>query len=51
MDPLLSAIHQRRAIREFDPVEIPEATRREILDAATLAPSSFNLQPYRHDID
>jgi|SRR5271157_110777 len=47
MDACLSAIHQRRAIRVFDPVGIDETTRRQILEAATLAPSSFNMQPYR----
>lgn len=31
----------------FDPVEIPESLRRQILDAARAAPSSFNMQPYR----
>jgi nitroreductase len=45
--PTLNAIHQRRAVRAFDPVEIPDATREEILRAASLAPSSFNIQPYR----
>jgi nitroreductase len=46
-NPILDAIHQRRAVRAFDPVEIPDATREEILHAASLAPSSFNIQPYR----
>jgi nitroreductase len=43
----LQAITRRRAIRVFDSVEIPAATREQILDAARLAPSSFNSQPYR----
>lgn len=43
----LQAITRRRAIRVFDPVEIPAATREQILEAARLAPSSFNSQPYR----
>src|SRR5713101_9489383 len=47
MSDLLTAIVGRRAIREFEPVEIPEAVREQILDAARVAPSSFNVQPYR----
>lgn len=47
MDAMLKAIHERRAVRKFEAAEIPEETRRAMLEAATLAPSSFNLQPYR----
>ncbi|HYA24003.1 MAG TPA: nitroreductase family protein [Terriglobales bacterium] len=47
MDTILHALLQRRAIKVFDPVEIPAAARQQILDAARLAPSSFNMQPYR----
>jgi nitroreductase len=47
MSQLLQVINRRRAIRIFDPVEIPVATREQILEAARLAPSSFNSQPYR----
>lgn len=47
MNPVLSAIHQRRATRAFEPVDIPDEIRNSLLEAATLAPSSFNLQPYR----
>ncbi len=47
MTNALQAIFQRRAIKVFDPVEIPPATRDHILHAARLAPSSFNIQPYR----
>jgi nitroreductase len=47
MNEILEAIFRRRAIRAFDPVEIPEAVREQILDAARVAPSSFNVQPYR----
>ena len=43
----LHALLRRRAIKVFDPVEIPAAVRRQILDAARVAPSSFNMQPYR----
>jgi nitroreductase len=47
MHSSLNAIFQRRAIRLFDPIEISPALRDELLDAARLAPSSFNIQPYR----
>ena len=47
MPHVLQAIFERRAVKVFDPVEIPEPVRRQILDAARLAPSSFNIQPYR----
>ena len=43
----LDAIHERRAVKVFEPVEIPDALRERILDAARHAPSSFNLQPYK----
>jgi len=43
----LHAIVHRRAIRAFDPIPIPTAVREQVLDAARLAPSSFNMQPYR----
>jgi len=46
-DPILSAICQRRAIRAFEPVEIPVSTREVLLQSARQAPSSFNMQPYR----
>jgi nitroreductase len=47
MTNILDAISQRRAIKSFDPVPIPDETREQILHAARLAPSSFNSQPYR----
>jgi nitroreductase len=47
MSHLLQVIARRRAIRVFDPVQVPSATREQILEAARLAPSSFNSQPYR----
>ena len=46
-DPTLSAIFRRRAIRLFEPVEIPASTRELLLRSARQAPSSFNMQPYR----
>lgn len=47
MTGALDAIFQRRAVKTFDPVEIPPTLRTQILDAARSAPSSFNMQPYR----
>ncbi|HUB83665.1 MAG TPA: nitroreductase family protein [Bryobacteraceae bacterium] len=44
---VLDAIFQRRAVKLFDPVEIPPGPREQMLDAARHAPSSFNSQPYR----
>jgi nitroreductase len=47
MSEILEAIFQRRAVKVFDPVEIPRDLRERLLDAARVAPSSFNMQPYR----
>ena len=47
MNGILEAIFQRRAVKVFEPVEIPEEMREQILDAARHAPSGFNMQPYR----
>jgi nitroreductase len=47
MREILEAIFERRAIKEFDAVSIPPKVREQILDAARVAPSSFNIQPYR----
>ena len=47
MSHILDAIFQRRAVKVFDPVEIALETREEMFNAARVAPSSFNIQPYR----
>jgi len=47
MNEVLNTIFQRRAVKVFEPVEISETLREQILDAARHAPSSFNLQPYK----
>ena len=47
MNGILEAIFKRRAVKVFEPVEISERTREQILNAARHAPSSFNSQPYR----
>jgi nitroreductase len=46
-ETIMEAIFRRRAIKAFEPVEIPQTLREQILDAARHAPSSFNMQPYR----
>jgi nitroreductase len=47
MNEPLDAIFQRRAVKLFEPVEISEGLREQILNAARFAPSSFNSQPYK----
>jgi nitroreductase len=47
MNEILEALFYRRAVKAFEPVEIPQALREQILDAARHAPSSFNMQPYQ----
>lgn len=47
MNEALESIYRRRAVKVFQPGEIPQEIRRQILDAARHAPSSFNSQPYR----
>ena len=47
MSEILEALFHRRAVKAFEPVEIPQVLREQILNAARHAPSSFNMQPYR----
>ncbi|MFP5235517.1 MAG: nitroreductase family protein [Acidobacteriota bacterium] len=47
MSEILKTLFHRRAVKAFEPVEMPQAIREQILDAARHAPSSFNMQPYR----
>ena len=47
MNQTLDAIFHRRAVKVFEPVEISEELREQILNAARHAPSSFNSQPYK----
>ncbi|GAB4388209.1 MAG: nitroreductase family protein [Thermodesulfovibrionales bacterium] len=45
---VLKAIVERRSINFFEPGrEVPDEKLRELLEAANLAPSSFNLQPWK----
>lgn len=46
--PLSEVIHARKSVRKFDPeYKIPSEKIEEMLQEATLAPSSSNLQPWR----
>lgn len=47
MNETLDAIFQRRAVKVFEPVEISQDLRGQLLNAARHAPSSFNCQPYK----
>jgi nitroreductase len=42
-----AALRARRSVREFVDTHVPQATVREILDAARWAPSGGNLQPWK----
>ncbi len=45
---IIEAIRERRSVNFFDPSEeIPDEKLKEIIDLANLAPSSFNLQPWK----
>jgi nitroreductase len=44
---LIEAIRQRRATPSFDGEEIPPSDLRQILEAGLLAPSGYNMQPWR----
>ena len=45
--PLAEAIHTRRSTPSFDGAPIPPTDLRQILDAGLLAPSGYNMQPWR----
>jgi len=47
MNEILKVLFHRRAVKAFEPVDIPQVLREQILDAARHAPSSFNSQPYK----
>ena len=44
---LKQAIELRRSIRKFKPDPVPDEHIKEILEAARLAPSGTNIQPWR----
>jgi nitroreductase len=43
---LMEGIRNRRSVREYTDAEIDRATIERIIEAATLAPSAMNLQPW-----
>src|SRR5260221_5156927 len=47
MTEILETLFRRRAVKAFEPVEIQQIVREQILDAARHAPSSFNSEPHR----
>lgn len=44
---VIEAIRERRAYRSLDPIEATEELIRDLAEAARLAPSCFNNQPWR----
>jgi len=44
---LMEAIKTRRSIRRYKPLQVPETLLREVLNAARLAPSADNAQPWK----
>ncbi len=46
MDPVIGSLHARKSVRAFTKREIPEETVREILTAASQAPTAGNQQLY-----
>lgn len=44
---LIDAIENRHSFRSFKPDAIPAADVRKLVSAAAMAPSSFNVQPWR----
>lgn len=44
---LMEAIRTRRSVRRYKPTPVPESTLKEVLNAARLAPSADNAQPWR----
>jgi nitroreductase len=47
---LMDAIKKRRAIRKFKPDPVPETMMEQILEAARLAPSGVNAQPWKFKV-
>ena len=45
--PILKCIHQRRSVRAFRSDPVPDEHIRQILDAARMAPTSGNQQPWK----
>lgn len=47
---LMDAIRARRSIRTFDGRPVPPEVLKKMIDAATYAPSRFNVQPWRFHV-
>ena len=47
---LMDAIRKRRAIRKYRPDQVPDAMMAQILEAARLAPSGVNAQPWKFKV-
>ncbi|MDF2630137.1 MAG: nitroreductase [Symbiobacteriaceae bacterium] len=45
---VLEAIAGRHSVRQFRPDPVPDDTLRQLVEAAHLAPSSWNLQPWEY---
>ncbi|HTO73096.1 MAG TPA: nitroreductase family protein, partial [Gemmatimonadales bacterium] len=43
---ILAAIRDRRAVRAYRPEPVPEATIRQLLEAAVQAPTAMHLEPW-----
>ncbi len=44
---MLDAIKNRRSVREYQSIKIPNDKLAELIEAAKMAPSPFNLQPWK----
>ena len=47
---VMEAIQQRRSIRKFKPDPVPDELITQMLEAARLAPSGTNRQPWRFQV-
>ncbi len=44
---VFEAIQKRKSIRSYEPTPIPSEKLKKVLEAARLAPSAGNIQPWR----
>jgi nitroreductase len=47
---MITEIEKRRAIREYRDVEVPQTHVEKMIEAAIMAPSPFNLQPWKFHV-
>jgi nitroreductase len=50
MMSLMEAIEKRRSVRNFKPDPVPEEVIKQMIEAARLAPSGSNRQPWRFQV-